>query len=179
MLKPLSVMAAFVRLQSRSRSNNPISAAESGIWRSCLGSHCLNGRVAMSDRLPPVRDSHPRHENRTAADTGRRRGRRIGGRWRSQFYTEVAHPTGFEPVTSAFGGQRSIQLSYGCWSAAIHPRAGELKTSPRSFASQRSTARQTPSSSVVAAASLTAPRRSPDSSTVALRPYASRGSVTP
>src|SRR5450631_2637009 len=71
-------------------------------------------RARPTRRSRCARTSHRGLEKRTPAHARRRFKRENGGFWRAQFCTEVAHPTRFARVAFAFGGQRSIQLSYGC-----------------------------------------------------------------
>jgi site-specific DNA recombinase len=55
-------------------------------------------RAGLARRSPRERTSHHGFEKRTAARARRRFKRKNGGLWRAQFCTEVALPTGFEPV---------------------------------------------------------------------------------
>jgi hypothetical protein len=74
------------------------------------------------DAFAFAQDSLPAPGRRQRGQNHREQGRYRSGYERqqknlakcSQFGTEMAHPTGFEPVTFGIGIQHSIQLSYGC-----------------------------------------------------------------
>jgi hypothetical protein len=81
--------------------------------RAALYLRVSTARQAEHDvSIPDQKRQHYRLEKQLASDPRRRR-RKAGYARRSQFCSEMAVPTGFEPVTFGLGNRCSILLSYG------------------------------------------------------------------
>ena len=98
-------MAAKAELKFRVPARNVKAVASWHVPRGKLGGRSDSAGARPACRSGRERSSHHGRQKRALAYARRRLKPKNGGFWSAQFCGEMAHPTRFERVTFAFGGQ--------------------------------------------------------------------------
>ncbi len=98
-------MAAKAEIKFRVPARNVKAVASWHVPRGKLGGRSDSAGARPACRSGRERSSHHGRQKRALAYARRRLKPKNGGFWSAQFCGEMAHPTRFERVTFAFGGQ--------------------------------------------------------------------------